>query len=82
MASQDQSLPAGAGVPAPAGTRPEAIKAIPVRHWGRWISAVVVIYLVAALLYSFIKSPNTDWSVVGNYLFYPSCCTASRSPSS
>jgi polar amino acid transport system permease protein len=69
MASQDQSLPAGAGVPAPAGTRPEAIKAIPVRHWGRWISAVVVIYLVAALLYSFIKSPNTDWSVVGNYLF-------------
>jgi len=69
MARQDQSLPAGAGVPAPAGTRPEAIKAIPVRHWGRWISAVVVIYLVAALLYSFIKSPNTDWSVVGNYLF-------------
>jgi len=69
MASQDQSLPGGAGVPAPAGTRPEAIKAIPVRHWGRWISAVVVIYLVAALLYSFIKSPNTDWSVVGNYLF-------------
>ena len=69
MASQDQSLSAGAGLPAPADTRPEAIKAIPVRHWGRWISAVVVIYLVAALLYSFIKSPNTDWSVVGNYLF-------------
>jgi hypothetical protein len=38
MATQDQSLSAGAGLPAPAATRPEAIKAIPVRHWGRWIS--------------------------------------------
>ncbi len=71
MATQDQSLPVGAGLPAPTDTRPEAIKAIPVRHWGRWISAAVVIYIVVALLYSFIKSPNTDWSVVGNYLFKP-----------
>ena len=30
----------------PRRLRPEAIKAIPVRHWGRWVSAVVVIYLV------------------------------------
>ena len=71
MATQDQSLPVGAGLPAPTGTRPEVIKAIPVRHWGRWISAVVVIYIVVALVYSFVKSPNTDWSVVGNYLFKP-----------
>jgi polar amino acid transport system permease protein len=71
MATQDQSLSAGAGLPAPADKRPEAIKAIPVRHWGRWISAVVVIYLVVALIYSFIKSPNVDWATVGNYLFKP-----------
>jgi polar amino acid transport system permease protein len=54
-----------------AAGRPEAIKAIPVRHWGRWISAVIVIYLVVALLYSFIKSPNVDWPTVGNFLFKP-----------
>ena len=71
MASQDQSLSAGAGLPAPAGARPEAIKAIPVRHWGRWISAIVVIYLVVAILYSFAKNPITDWTTVGNYLFKP-----------
>jgi polar amino acid transport system permease protein len=71
MATQDQSLSAGAGLPAPAEARPEAIKAIPVRHWGRWISAVVVIYLVVALMYSFIKSPNVDWATVGNFLFKP-----------
>jgi polar amino acid transport system permease protein len=69
--AQGQSPSAGAGSPAPTDTRPEAIKAIPVRHWGRWISAVVVIYLVTALIYSFIKSPNVDWPVVGNYLFKP-----------
>jgi len=66
---QDQSVSAGAGLPAPAGTRPEAIKAIPVRHWGRWVSAVVVIYLVVAIIYSFAKNPITDWATVGNYLF-------------
>ena len=71
MASQDQTLSAGTGLPAPADTHPEAIKAIPIRHWGRWVSAVVVIYLVTALIYSFVKSPNIDWPVLGNYLFKP-----------
>jgi polar amino acid transport system permease protein len=61
----------GAAPPPPAAGRPAAIKAIPVRHWGRWISAVIVVYLVVALLYSFIKSPNVDWTTVGNYLFKP-----------
>jgi polar amino acid transport system permease protein len=71
MATQDQILSAGTGLPAPADTRPEAIKAIPVRHWGRWVGAIVVIYLVIALIYSFVKSPNIDWPVLGNYLFKP-----------
>ena len=52
---------AAAGGPA-AAARPEAIKAIPVRHWGRWISAAIVIYLLVALIFSFIKSPNVDWA--------------------
>jgi polar amino acid transport system permease protein len=51
--------------------RPEAIKAIPVRHWGRWLSAAIVVYLLAALLFSFIKNPVVDWTTVGNYLFKP-----------
>jgi polar amino acid transport system permease protein len=60
---------AGAGGPAPATGRPEAIKAIPVRHWARWISAVVIIYLAVALIVSFTKNPNVEWRVVGQYLF-------------
>jgi polar amino acid transport system permease protein len=30
-----------------------------------------VIYLVTALIYSFVKSPNVDWPTIGNYLFKP-----------
>ena len=59
-----------AGGPA-AAARPEAIKAIPVRHWGRWLSAVIVVYILVALIYSFIKSPNVDWATVGEYMFKP-----------
>jgi polar amino acid transport system permease protein len=69
--SQESGAAAAGGLPPAAAGRPEAIKAIPVRHWGRWISAVIVIYLVVALLYSFIKSPNVDWPTVGNFLFKP-----------
>ena len=61
---------AAAGLPA-AVSRPEVIKAIPIRHWGRWLSAALVVYVVVALVYSFIKSPNVDWPTVFNYLFKP-----------
>jgi len=60
-----------AGLPAPGAARPEAIKAVPVRHWGRWISAAIVVYLLVALIYSFITSPNIDWATVWDYMFKP-----------
>jgi polar amino acid transport system permease protein len=43
----------------------EPIKAIPVRHWGLWVSALVVLALVAALVYSVATNDNLQWSVVG-----------------
>ncbi len=49
--------------------RPETIKAIPLRHYGRWISAAVIIYLGVALIFSFLKNPNTELSVIRQYLF-------------
>jgi polar amino acid transport system permease protein len=39
------------------------IKAIPVRHYGRWVSAVAVIALFALLIWSFSKG-QIRWSVV------------------
>jgi polar amino acid transport system permease protein len=52
-------------------SRPEAIKAIPLRHPWRWVSALVVLGLAAAALYTFAAAPGLDWRVVGQFLFFP-----------
>ena len=48
--------------------RPAAIKAVPVRHRGRWVAAVVVLAIAAEVLYTFVTAPNLQWGVVGHYL--------------
>ncbi len=49
--------------------RPEEIRAVPVRHPGRWVAAVVVVILAVAAGRSVVTNPRFEWSVVGNYLF-------------
>jgi polar amino acid transport system permease protein len=48
---------------------PSEIKAVPVRHPGRWIGAAIVALLGAALARSVATNPRFQWSVVGQYLF-------------
>ncbi|MFF7166271.1 amino acid ABC transporter permease [Streptomyces sp. NPDC008086] len=48
---------------------PEAIKAIPVRHYGRWVSGVVVLALVALLVNAFATAEKIQWNAVGDKLF-------------
>jgi len=50
----------------PAG--PEAIKAIPVRHYGRYISAVVAIALLGAVVYAFSQG-KINWGAIPDYFF-------------
>ncbi|MDF3144358.1 MULTISPECIES: amino acid ABC transporter permease [unclassified Streptomyces] len=50
---------------------PEAIKAIPVRHYGRWVSGVIVLALVALLVNAFATAEKIQWSAVGKYVFDP-----------
>ncbi|MFI6336869.1 amino acid ABC transporter permease [Streptomyces sp. NPDC050535] len=56
--------------PVPPGG-PEAIKAIPVRHYGRWVSGVIVVALLAAIVYAFSQG-DIQWSTVGDQLFVSS----------
>jgi polar amino acid transport system permease protein len=53
--------------------RPEEIKAVPVRHPGRWIAALIVLVLAASFIRSAIldTGPNKgfQWVWVGHYLF-------------
>jgi polar amino acid transport system permease protein len=46
---------------------PEEIRAIPVRHPGRWLAAVVVLRLAAMLVHTIVTNPRFQWGVVGNY---------------
>jgi polar amino acid transport system permease protein len=56
-------------VSAPAATRPEAIRAIPVRHPWRWVSAIVILAFAVEAIYTIATAPNLQWSVVRHYLF-------------
>ncbi len=49
--------------------RPEEIKAVPVRHPGRWVVAVIVLVLVAMLVHWLVFNPALKWSVVRDNLF-------------
>ncbi len=48
--------------------QPEPIKAIPVRHYGRWVAAIVVIGLIALLGRAF-ASGNVNWDAIPEYMF-------------
>jgi polar amino acid transport system permease protein len=49
--------------------RPDTIKAIPIRHWGRWIASVIILIIVVLLGISMARNPNLQWDVVRRYLF-------------
>jgi polar amino acid transport system permease protein len=48
---------------------PDEIQAVPVRHFGRWIAAGIVLILVVALVNSAASNSRFQWAVVGDYLF-------------
>ncbi|MEU6217067.1 amino acid ABC transporter permease [Streptomyces sp. NPDC047022] len=49
---------------------PEQIKAIPVRHYGRWVAGVVVLALVALIAVAF-SNAKINYSVIPDYLLDP-----------
>ncbi|MCH6162496.1 amino acid ABC transporter permease [Streptomyces marispadix] len=56
------------GASPPARTPPEAIRAIPVRHYGRYVSAAVVIVLLLLIVKAFAEADLT-WGSVGSFFF-------------
>ncbi|MEU5365928.1 amino acid ABC transporter permease [Streptomyces sp. NPDC005925] len=50
----------------PAG--PEAIKAVPVRHYGRYVSALVTLALLAGVIYAFSQG-KISWGTIPDYFF-------------
>ena len=46
---------------------PDEIRAIPVRHPGRWLAAAVIVLLAAALANSAATNSRFEWGVIGHY---------------
>jgi polar amino acid transport system permease protein len=49
--------------------RPEEIRAVPVRHVGRWIASLIVLIIAASIVRAIVVNSNFYWGVVGHYLF-------------
>ncbi len=47
--------------------RPADIKAVPVRHPGRWVASVVVAVLAAMFVHGLVAEKGYGWAVVGQY---------------
>ena len=62
VAADDASAPAGR-----AGT-PEVIKAVPLRHPWRWVSAAVVLVLLFLFVWGAATNPAYEWDVYARYL--------------
>jgi polar amino acid transport system permease protein len=60
--------PVSAGGSDQALQRPPPVRAVPVRRYGRWSAAAVVVYLLAALLWSLWHDANVDVPAIRHYL--------------
>jgi polar amino acid transport system permease protein len=51
------------------GVRPDQIRAIPVRHLGRWITAAIIVVLAVALANSMRANERFEWEIVRQYFY-------------
>ena len=49
-------------------TAPVLNNAVPVRHPGRWISALVILGVLAVFAQSLVTNPNFRWDIVATYI--------------
>ncbi len=49
--------------------RPADIKAVPVRHPGRWVASVAVAVLAAMFVHGLVTEQGYHWDVIGQYFF-------------
>jgi polar amino acid transport system permease protein len=50
---------------------PEAIKAVPVRHPGRWVAIVIIAILVAMFVHMLVTNPAFQWGFMFDNMFRP-----------
>jgi polar amino acid transport system permease protein len=56
---------------------PARLVAIPLRHWGRWVSALIVVSLLGGLVYAFAKA-NLHYDTTQHFLTFRTIVTGAR----
>jgi polar amino acid transport system permease protein len=51
--------------------RPEAIKAVPVRHPGRWVAMVVLVVLIGMFVHLLLTNNRFHWQFMVDHMFRP-----------
>ena len=62
------SAPDATEMPGPT-RRPDEIRAVPVRHPGRWVAGALILLFAASLIHSVATNKQLEWHVVGHFLF-------------
>jgi polar amino acid transport system permease protein len=65
------TTPSTGSTGSPTRARPESIKAVPVRHPGRWLAVGVLAVLAAMFVNTVLTNERFRWPVVAEYLFAP-----------
>jgi polar amino acid transport system permease protein len=61
--------PTEATPPQTATGPPEEIRAVPVRHPGRWVAAAIVLLVLAIVVHSVATNPRFEWGTFGDFFF-------------
>jgi polar amino acid transport system permease protein len=64
--------------PETAPARPEPIKAVPVRHPGRWVAIVVIAVLTAMFAHMLLTNPAFQWSFMFDNMFRTAVVAGAR----
>lgn len=58
---------------APGTAPPTPIKAVPVRHPGRWVAAGVILVLIAMFVHMLVTNEAFKWEFMFANMFTPPC---------
>lgn len=69
--ASDATTPPTNAAPQAGGTgdEPPVLRITRQRHWGLWVAAVLVVFLLAQLLWSLVTTENYHWDVFAKYIF-------------
>ncbi|MHA7134850.1 amino acid ABC transporter permease [Oerskovia turbata] len=68
----DAATTADATIASAPSARWEDLRVVPARHPGRWVATAAVAVLLAMVVSSLVTNPKWEWSVVAQYLTWPS----------